>query len=154
MNLRSTIAQHLSAAPARRISPVSRAACLVTFVLLAAGVIASFTTGFMLTSLPNILLLIIGILIVDVLLIHFAPRIHLIDAVQSSLYGILYLLTTGVCAVLAAYALQRLAFPLRDRMLENIDLALGFNWAGYAHWVDAHPAVQAIFHAAYYSIWP
>lgn len=148
----SIIAAHRSASIHPRVSPVSRATCLVIFLLLATGIIASLATGFMLASLPNILLLIIGALIIDVLLIHFAPRIVLIDAIQSALYGVLCMIIIAVCAVLAAYSLQRLDFPLRDNLLTHLDAAMGLSWPAYAHWVDNHVIVQAIFHAAYDSI--
>jgi membrane-associated phospholipid phosphatase len=154
MRLKTLIAGQLQPSAARRISPVSCAACLVTVWLLAIGIVASLSTHFMLASLPNIVLLIIGILILDVLLLQFAPRIRIVEAVQSLLYGVLYLAITSVCAVLAAYSLQRLAFPLRDQTLQAADLAIGFDWLAYAHWVDRHPLVQSVFHAAYYSIWP
>ena len=154
MRIARVIANHFSAISQPRVSPVSGAACFMTFVLLTVGIAASAATRFDLASLPNIVLLIIGVLIVDVLLIHFAPRLRLVESVQAVLYGILYLVTTSVCAVLAAYSLQRLAFPLRDQFLEHADLALGLNWFAYAQWVDKHRVVQEIFHAAYYSIWP
>lgn len=154
MRLKTLIAGQLHPSAARRISPVSCAACLVTIGLLTIGIVASLFTHFMLASLPNIVLLIIGILILDVLLLQFAPRIRIVEAVQSLLYGVLYLAITSVCAVLAAYSLQRLAFPLRDQALEAADVAMGFDWLAYAHWVDRHPLVQTVFHAAYYSIWP
>jgi membrane-associated phospholipid phosphatase len=154
MSFQSIMAKHSSAPMERRISPVSCVACLVTFGLLVAGIVASIATKFMLASLPNIVLWIIGVLIVDVLFIHFAPRIRLVGTAQSVLYGVLYLIITSVCAVLAAYSLQRLAFPLRDQMLHNFDMAMGFDWLAYARWVDKHAVVQALFDAAYYSIWP
>jgi membrane-associated phospholipid phosphatase len=154
MRIAQIIAEHFSATSRPRLSPVSAAACFMTIVLLAAGTAASFATGFRLASLPNVVMLIIGILVVDILLIHFAPRLRLVESVQAVLYGVLYLVTTSVCAVLAAYSLQRLAFPMRDQFLEHVDLALGLNWFAYAQWVDKHHVVQTIFHAAYYSIWP
>jgi membrane-associated phospholipid phosphatase len=153
MSVKSLIAGHFSASLERRISPVSCFACLMTFGLLVIGITASIATGFMLASLPNIIMFIVGALIIDVLLIRFAPKIHLVEAAQSTVYGVLYLAITSVCAVLAAYALQRFAFPLRDQMLENIDLTMGFSWPAYVRWIDKHPFVQVILHAAYYSIW-
>lgn len=152
MSFSSLIAAHRSAPAHPRVSPVSRAACLLIFVLLATGVIASLATGFMFASLPNILLLIIGALIVDVLLIHFAPRIGLVDSIQSAIYGVVCMATISVCAVLAAYSLQRLDFPLRDNLLTHLDAAMGLSWPAYAHWVDNHVIVQTIFHTAYDSI--
>src|SRR6185312_1104416 len=50
------------------------------------------------------------------------------------------------------YALQRLAFPLQDQLLERADVALGFDWFGYARWVDRHALVQTAFHLAYDSL--
>jgi membrane-associated phospholipid phosphatase len=57
-----------------------------------------------------------------------------------------------VCGVLAAYAMQRMAFPLRDEFLTRADLALGFHWLDYVRWVDRHPWVQAVVRFAYDTI--
>jgi membrane-associated phospholipid phosphatase len=154
MRIARIITNHFSATSQPRVSPVSGTACFMTFVLLVVGIATSIATGFQLASLPNIVLLIIGILVVDVLLIHFAPRIRIVDTAQAVLYGVLYLAVTSVCAVLAAYSLQRLGFPMRDQFLENADVAMGLSWFDYAHWVDKHRLVQTILHGAYYSIWP
>jgi hypothetical protein len=54
--------------------------------------------------------------------------------------------------VLAAYAMQRLAFPLQDQLLANVDLALGLTWSDFAHWVDRHSVLQTFFHSAYDTI--
>lgn len=134
-----------------RVSPVSRAALACTFALLAMGVAASLATSFMLASLPNIVLLIIGILVLDVAS-QKAPQVRLVAAFQTFLYGFLYLVIICVCGVLAAYALQRMAFPLRDEFLTRADLALGFHWLDYVRWVDRHPIVQAVVRFAYDTI--
>jgi membrane-associated phospholipid phosphatase len=134
-----------------RISPISRSATLVTFGLMTIGIVASIATKFMFASLPNIILLVIGVLVLDVLS-QRAPQVRIVEAIQTALYGILYLAITVVCGILAAYALQRLAFPLQDQNLARADMALGFNWLGYAHWVDGHAYVQTILHLAYNSI--
>jgi membrane-associated phospholipid phosphatase len=134
-----------------RISPVSRAANLVTFALLAIGIVASIATKFTFASLPNIVLLIVGVLVLDVIS-QLAPQTRIIEAAQTILYGVLYLVITCVCGVLAAYAIQRFSFPLQDQLLERADVALGLNWFGYAHWVDRHALVQTILHLAYDSL--
>jgi membrane-associated phospholipid phosphatase len=59
---------------------------------------------------------------------------------------------TCLGAVLAAYAMQRFAFPLQDKLFGSFDEALGLSWPNYAHWVDGHLAVQRLFHFAYDSI--
>ena len=71
---------------------------------------------------------------------------------QTILYGFLYLAITVLCGVLAAYAMQRFAFPLQDRLFQRVDVALGLNWLDYAQWVDRHLAVQRLFHFAYDTI--
>jgi len=134
-----------------RISPISRWATLLTFALLAIGIVASVATQFTLESLPNIILLVIGVVVLDVLS-QLAPQVRVVQALQTVLYGVLYLVITCVCGVLAAYAMQRLAFPLQDRLLAGADRALGLNWADYAHWVDAHTLVQTVLRVAYNSI--
>jgi hypothetical protein len=134
-----------------RVSALSRSANLLTFVLLVIGVAASLSTKFVFASLPNILLLIIAVLILDVL-IQLAPPAKVAQRVQTILYGMLYLVVTCVCGVFAAYAMQRLTFPLQDGLLINLDTAVGFDWIGYAQWVDRHPFVQSLLYPAYHSI--
>ena len=134
-----------------RNSPISRTAVLLIFVLVTVGVISSIATGLMITSLPNMILLIPAVLIVDVLS-QFTPRTNIVAAVQTVIYGILFLVTLSLCAVIAAYSMQRFAFPLQDRHLEKADLALGFDWSAFAHWVDRHLLVQDVFHFAYHTI--
>lgn len=151
MNINLLARQYCSATLAPRISPISRSATVLTFGLLAIGVISSIATKFTLTSFPNIILLVIGIVVLDVL-IQLLPKIRIVETAQTILYGVLYLVTTCVCGVLAAYAMQRFAFPLQDQNLANADMALGLNWLGYAHWVDKHVLIQTIFHSAYDSI--
>jgi membrane-associated phospholipid phosphatase len=147
MRLNSAVsANHLS-----RLSPVSYVAIFLTLALLTIGVAASTATKFNFASLPNILLLVVGVEILDVLS-QFAPPTRIVDALQTFLYGFLYLAVTIVCGVFAAYAMQRLAFPLQDRLLDNADKALGFQWFDYAYWVDNHPLLQQIFYVAYHSI--
>jgi membrane-associated phospholipid phosphatase len=143
--------RHRSATGQERISPVSCTAVALTFVLAAIGVIASIVTQFTLASLPNIILVVIGVAVLDVVS-QFAPPTRLVETVQTALYGVLYLATTIVCGVLAAYALQRLALPLQDQLLQSADRALGFDWSAYARWVDRHSVVQAMSHMAYDSI--
>jgi hypothetical protein len=115
------------------------------------GIAASLGTKFVFASLPNVLLLIIAVLILDVL-IQLAPPGKVAQRVQTILYGMLYLVVTCVCGVFAAYAMQRLTFPLQDGFLINLDAALGFDWIGYAQWVDRHPSIQALLYPAYHSI--
>src|ERR1044071_8027385 len=146
-HLRQT-ARDCCAAAEPRVSPVSRAALFCTFALLAMGVVASYTTSFMLASLPNIVLLIIGILVLDVAS-QKAPQVRIVAAFQTFLYGFLFLVITCVAGVLAAYALQRMNFPLQDEFLTRADLALGFHWLDYVRWVDRHPWVQAVVRFAY-----
>lgn len=145
-NLSAGSANHRS-----RISPVSHAAIFLTLGLATTGVVASAATKFDFASLPNILMLVIGVAILDVVS-QFAPPTRVVEAVQTFLYGFLYLAVTIVCGVLAAYAMQRLAFPLQDQFLNSADKALGFQWFDYAYWVDDHALVQKVFYVAYHSI--
>jgi membrane-associated phospholipid phosphatase len=94
----------------------------------------------------------VGIVVVLDVLTRFAPQTRIVEAVQTILYGVLYLVITIVCGVFAAYSIQRFAFPLQDQLLASADRALGFNWLDYAHWVDRHAAIQTIFDWAYASI--
>jgi membrane-associated phospholipid phosphatase len=151
MSLSSFLRDVRSATPAPRVSALSRPAVIVTFALLAMGIVASIATKFTLASLPNIVLLVVGVVILDVLSQH-APQVRIVEAIQTILYGVLYLIVTCVCGVLAAYAMQRLAFPLRDGLLGRADAALGLDWLAYVHWVDRHAVVQSVLHFAYDTI--
>jgi membrane-associated phospholipid phosphatase len=134
-----------------RASPISRSATFLTFALVAIGLASSIATKFTLTSLPNILLLVLYVLALDVLG-QFAPQTRIVEAARALLYGALYLIITILSGVLAAYAMQRFAFPLRDQLLANVDAALGLSWSDFAHWVDSRPAIQSFFHFAYDTI--
>jgi membrane-associated phospholipid phosphatase len=134
-----------------RISPIPLPALLLTFALVIIGLIVSISTKFTLTTLPNMLPLVGLVLGVDVVS-RLAPQTRIVESVQVFLYGLLYFVTTSLCAVFAAYSAQRLAFPLQDQNLASIDLALGFKWFDFVHWVDSHFVVQTIFHLAYDSI--
>lgn len=41
--------------------------------------------------------------------------------------------------------------PARDGMLDALDRALGFDWMGLLHWMNAHPALHTVFTIAYMS---
>jgi membrane-associated phospholipid phosphatase len=134
-----------------RMSPISRSATLLTFALVVIGLISSTATKFSFTSLPNILPLVGYVLVLDILS-QLAPQTRIVEAARTLLFGALYLIITILCGVFAAYAMQRLAFPLEDQFLANVDMALGLTWSDFAHWVDRHPFVQTIFHSAYDTI--
>jgi len=134
-----------------RISPVSRAATALTVGFAVLGLVASISTQFTLASLPNVLPLVVGVVALDGAS-QFVPQRRIAATLQTFVYGFLYLAVTVLCAVLAAYSMQRFGFPLRDADLARADAALGFNWLEYARWVDAHPAVQNLFQVAYNSI--
>ncbi|MGN6571156.1 MAG: phosphatase PAP2 family protein [Pseudolabrys sp.] len=134
-----------------RVSPVSRPAILVLSALAIVGLIAAQATHFTLTTLPNAWPVIAGVVGLDIVTLVFAQT-RIVQAVQLFLYGFLYLVTICLFGVLAAYALQRMGFPLRDDLLNRLDLALGFDWPAYAHWVGRHEQVQKVFYFAYNTI--
>jgi membrane-associated phospholipid phosphatase len=138
---------------AARISPVSFSALFLTLFLAIIGVVNSIATQFDLASLPNILLLVLFIVTLDVVS-QRGPQTRIVTTAQTILYGLLYLATTCVCGILAAYALQRFAFPLQDHLLTSADRTLGLSWPDYAHWIDRHAAVQAVLKFAYNTIFP
>ena len=134
-----------------RPSPVSRSAAILTIALAIAGPVIAIGTDLSFTTLPNIVLLIVGVMLVDILS-RFAPQTRTIVTVQTLLFGILSLAITCFCAVVAAYASQRFGLPLRDQFFANVDAALGLNWLDFVRWIDKHPIIQQIFHAAYASL--
>ena len=136
-----------------RVSPISGSAVLLTLGLTTVGLATSIVTKFSLTSLPNIMPLVVVVVILDILS-QFARQTPIVQAIQTVLYGFLYLVITCVCGVISAYSIQRLAFPLQDHFLASADKALGLQWLDYAHWVDRHALVQTVFHAAYNTISP
>ena len=127
-----------------RMSPISRSACLLTFGLMAVGCLSSIATKFTITSLPNILPLVVYVVVLDVIT-QLVPQSRIVEAVRTLLYGVLYLVITILCGVLAAYAMQRFAFPLQDRFFEHADIALGLNWPEFAHWIDRHAMISGNF---------
>ncbi|MGH6682530.1 MAG: phosphatase PAP2 family protein [Pseudolabrys sp.] len=134
-----------------RVSPVSCFAFLFTLTLAAIALIVSNATKLSFVALPNIMPLVISIVVLDILS-QFAPQTRNVRIVQTILYGVLYLVITSFCGVLAAYAMQRLAFPLQDQLLASADAALGVKWFDIAYWVDDHPQIQRILKLAYDSM--
>jgi hypothetical protein len=135
-----------------RASPIPLVALLLTFALGAVALIASIATKFVFASLPNIIpLLLVAAIVMDVVS-RFAPRSRTVEALRTIAYGLLYLVTTILCGIVAAYAMQRFAFPLQDEFLARADLALGLNWADFVAWVDKHVSIQRLFHFAYDTI--
>ena len=134
-----------------RASPISATALMLTIALGVIGVVSSIATGFTFASLPDVMPLLVGIVGLDVLS-RFAPQTRIVHSVQTLLYGVLFFAVTCLFGVLAAYSLQRFAFPLEDHFLLHADLALGLNWFDFAHWVDRHALVQNIFYYAYHSL--
>jgi membrane-associated phospholipid phosphatase len=153
MDISLVAPRHRDTSVAPRISPISCSAGFLTLGLATIGLTSSIATQFNLASLPNIVLLVVGIVVIDVLS-QLVPQTRMVTAVQTILYGALYLATTCVYGILAAYALQRFAFPLQDHLLTSADQALGLSWPDYAHWVDSHPAIQAFLQFAYNTIFP
>jgi hypothetical protein len=151
MKLSQFVLKYRGAVIQSRSSPISRTGIFLTFGLLAVGIIASIATKFTLVSIPNILPLLIGILILDALS-QLMPQNRFVEAVQMFLHGLSYLVITILCAVLAAYAMQRFAFPLQDRLFAHVDAVFGLNWFDYAKWVDSHLTVQRLFRFAYDTI--
>jgi membrane-associated phospholipid phosphatase len=99
-------------------------------------------------ALPNLMPITVAVFALDIVS-QFAPQTRIVRAVQTVLYGVLYLAITCFCGVLAAYSMQRFALPLQDRLLEGADLALGANWFDIVHWVDNRPIVHAVLKFAY-----
>jgi membrane-associated phospholipid phosphatase len=134
-----------------RISPISCSAVFLMLALAAIALVSSTVTKFSFTSLPNIMPLVAVVVILDVLS-QFAPQVGIVEGMRTVLYGIFYLLATIVCGMLAAYSMQRFAFPLQDQFLARADRALGLEWLDFAHWVDRHAVIQTIVHFAYDTI--
>jgi hypothetical protein len=134
-----------------RMSPIPPAAFLLTIGLGTVALVASIATKFIITSLPDIMPLVVGVVALDVLS-RFAPESRLVEALRTIVYGVLYLATTILCGIVAAYAMQRFAFPLRDRLFASADMALGLNWPDFAYWLDGHLGIQRIFHFAYHTL--
>jgi hypothetical protein len=151
MNSGPTARSYDAALVQSRVSPIPLAALLLTFFLGAVGLLASFATKFVFTALPNIILLVAAAVVIDVVS-RFAPQSRMVESVRTIAYGLLYLVTTILCGIVAAYAMQRFAFPLQDAFLARADLALGLNWADFAYWLDQHLSVQRLFHFAYHTI--
>lgn len=121
-----------------RTSTISREAAILTLVLAALALTIAMWTQLKFAALPSMMPLTVGVLVLDILS-QFAPQTPTVRAVQSMLFGVLYLAITCFCGVLAAYATQRFSLPLQDQFFERTDLALGVNWFDAVHWVDDRP---------------
>ena len=151
MAVRQNLGRFFTVTTEPRVSPVPWPALAITVALMLTGVVASIADGFVLTTLPNIWLFVVGVAALDVAT-RWIPNYRIVTAAQTFMYGVIYLAITCVCGVLAAYALQRLAFPLQDQHLAAADAAFGFDWLQFAHWVDRHPHIALILRRAYDTI--
>ena len=131
-----------------RTSTISREAAILTLVLAALALTIAMWTQLKFAALPSMMPLTVGVLVLDILS-QFAPQTPAVRAVQSMLFGVLYLAITCFCGVLAAYATQRFSLPLQDQFFERTDLALGVNWFDVVHWVDDRPVIHEILKLAY-----
>jgi len=147
MNFALFLWRHCSTVASRQ-SPISLAACLCLIGLALVGLAASQVTQFTFASVPDIWELVAVVVILDILCL-FVPPLQIVNAAQSVAHGLLFLVMFSVAAVLAAYSLQRFAFPLQDHLFKSIDEAFGLNWPAYARWVDGHLGVQRVFRFAY-----
>jgi hypothetical protein len=68
-------------------------------------------------------------------------------------FGALQIAFSSVAAMLS-YSSTAVALPLTDVWLDAADRALGFNWLAWFDWVKAHPAVDAAFALAYFTLIP
>jgi membrane-associated phospholipid phosphatase len=124
---------------------------ILTLGMVAVALITTISTGLRFTTLPSLMPVIAGVFILDVLS-RLAAQTRLVRAIQILLYGVLYLVITCFCGVLAAYSAQRIAFPLQDHLFAGADHALGMNWFDIVHWVDDRPAVHAVLKFAYHTM--
>lgn len=147
MNVALFIWQYCSTVASRH-SPISLAAGLCLIGLAVVGFAASHVTQFTFASVPDIWELVAVVVILDILC-RFVPPFQIVNAAQTIAHGLLFLVLFSVAAVLAAYSLQRFAFPLQDNLFNSIDEAFGLSWPAYAHWVDSHLGVQNLFRFAY-----
>jgi membrane-associated phospholipid phosphatase len=122
-----------------------------TCALAAVGLGISLGTQLTFAVLPNILPLVLGVVVWE-MLSYFAPQSRVSRTGRFIVYGFLFLVMTCIFAVIAAYAVQRIALPLQDKLFTDVDAALGMHWFAIARWVDDHPAVAAVFFWAYLSM--
>lgn len=136
-----------------RTSPVSRPASIAALALAIAAIVIPLSTNLTFAEIPNLAPLILCTLGLDIVS-QFAPQTHRVEAVQVTLYGILYIAIICVCALIAGYGAQRLAMPLQDEFFARLDAALGFDWLTFVQWVDQYPLRHAMLYVAYQSMGP
>lgn len=71
--------------------------------------------------------------------------------VRETLLTVTGLLVFAPINIMLSYLMLALAPPTIDDQLAAIDAALGFDWAAVAHWVHAHPWLDAVFWWSYRS---
>lgn len=136
-----------------RTSPVSRPAGIAALVLAIAAIVIPTSTRLTFAEIPDLTPLIVCTLALDIAS-QFAPQTHRVEAVQVTLYGILYIAIICICALIAGYGLQRLGMPLQDEFFARLDAMLGFDWLTFVQWVDQNPLLHAVLFAAYQSMGP
>jgi hypothetical protein len=134
-----------------RTSAISGMGMILTLGLAAVALIKTISTGLRFTALPSLMPIIAGVVFIDILS-KLAVQTRLVRAIQILLYGVLYLVITCFCGVLAAYSAQRIAFPLQDHVFGAADQALGISWFDIVHCVDDRPAVHTVLKFAYHTM--
>lgn len=84
----------------------------------------------------------------------FYTRVRINDRFSACCMSLSQALLFSVAGAILSYLLAQDGGALWDGTLHRWDMALGFDWLGYAHGVDAHPWLVAVFNVAYGSLIP
>lgn len=84
----------------------------------------------------------------------FYTRVRVDERFSACCVGLMQALLFSAAGSILSYLLARSSLPMRDSALSAWDRALGLDWLGYAHFVDAHGWIVPIYRVAYASLIP
>jgi membrane-associated phospholipid phosphatase len=84
----------------------------------------------------------------------FYSRVRIDARFSACCLGLAQALLFSVVGSILSYLLARSSVPLQDSALAGSDRALGLDWIGYAHFVDAHTWLVRAYRVAYSSLIP
>jgi hypothetical protein len=134
-----------------RFSGVPIAVVFVTLSMVATACVIAVATDLIFPEPPSFMPLIFALVGLDLYCRQATPSL-LSRRAPRVCYAMIFVALSCYSGVFASYATQRLDMPLWDNMLLAADRSIGFDFRHFVHWVDARPALAALFKFSYFTM--
>ncbi|APW72918.1 phosphatase PAP2 family protein, partial [Sphingopyxis granuli] len=85
---------------------------------------------------------------------RFYTRYRVRPAFAALVTSVMLIILFSIVGGILSYLVAAQGGALWDARLQRWDLALGFDWLGYARWVNDHPTLATLYRWAYVSMIP